>query len=234
MTPPIPSPPRLPPPPAATAALPAVMAPGRCGFALDYTETILVTDPVERVVLGVDDGSVVATEYDRAATLLKRHTFAWEPSIGDVEWTVEDGVLALAARCKYEGNCRFDHMLELPLDVAFEIAMKDAQISLGYVGGDIEVDFATGWFRGVRLRSANVAIALDAGDVSLDFAAAPATVAVDLGAGDVVVELPAGAYRCALVTDAGATTTTGVTCDDAAAAVLDVRVGAGDITVTGL
>lgn len=217
----------------ALVALPVVMAPGKCGFALDYTETFLFTEPVERVVLGADDGSVVATEYERKATLLKRHTFGWEPSVLTPTAAVTDGVLNLEARCKYAGNCRFDHMLELPEGVAFEIAMDDARVSLGYVSGDIEVDILTGWFRGVRLRAPNVAIALDEGDVTLDFEAAPETLGVDLGAGDVTVEVPAGAYQCVLVADAGATSTAGITCDDAAAAVLDVHVQTGDITVKG-
>jgi hypothetical protein len=217
----------------ALLALPVLMAPGKCGFVLDYTETFLITDPVEHVVLGADDGSIVGTEYERSATMLKRHTFGFEPSLGTTDWSVADGVLTIEARCKYEGNCRFDHMFELPLGVSFEIAMNDAQVSLGYIGGDIELSLLTGWFRGVRLLSPNVSITLDEGDVDLDFAAPPETLAVDVRAGDVVVAVPAGSYRCVLVADAGSTNITGVTCDDAATAVLDVHVQTGDITVTG-
>jgi hypothetical protein len=103
-------------------------------------------------VLGADDGSIVATMYDREATLLKRHTFGFEPSLGTVSNAVEDGALKLEARCKYEGNCRFDHMLELPLGIAFEVDMLDSQISLGYLDSDITVAFTSGWFKGVRPR----------------------------------------------------------------------------------
>lgn len=224
---------RLAPALVALLALPVVMGPGRCGFALDYTETFLITDPVERVVLGVDDGSVVATMYEREATLLKRHTFGFEPSVLSPTLEVADGVLTLEARCKYEGNCRYDHMFELPLGVAMEISMADAQISLGYIDSDIEVTFETGWFKGVRLASPNFTLSLEAGDVTLDFAAAPETVTVDVGEGSVAVEVPAGAYRCALAAS-GATKTDGITCDDAAAAALDIKVQTGDIAVTGV
>ena len=218
----------------AVLALPVVMGPGKCGFILDFTETFMITDPFGSVVLGADDGSVVATEYERNGAMLKRHTFAFEPSLANSEWSVEDGVLTAEARCKYDGNCRFDHMFELPLGVGFEITMKDSQISLGYIGGDIEVTFLTGWFRGVRLLSPNTTITLDKGDVTLDYQIPPETVTVDLGEGNVIIEVPVGAYRCALIADAGAATTNGVTCDDAAAAVLDVHVKTGDIAVTGV
>lgn len=217
----------------AVLALPVVMGPGRCGFVLDYTETQLITDELERVVLAVDDGSIVATMYDRDATLLKRHTFGFEPSLGTVSNAVEDGVLTLEARCKYEGNCRFDHMLELPLGVAFEVDMLDSQISLGYIDSDIDVNFTSGWFKGVRLASPNFTLTLETGDVTVDFAAAPEAVTIAVAAGDVTIEVPAGAYRCVL-SASGAVSNTGITCDDAAPAVLDVQVEAGDLKVTGL
>lgn len=217
----------------AVLALPVVMGPGRCGFALDYTETLLITDEIDRLVLGVDDGSVVATMYDREATLLKRHTFAFEPSLDTVSNDVEDGALKLEARCKYEGNCRFDHMFELPLGVAITITMLDSQISLGYIDSDIDVKFESGWFKGVRLASPNFDLTLTTGDVTVDFAAPPASVTIAVEEGDVALELPAGEYRCALAAG-GAVASDGITCSDAAAAVLDVKVTTGDITVTGI
>jgi len=218
----------------ALLALPFVMAPGKCGFALDFTETILIPDHVEQIVIDADDGSVVATSYARQATLLKRHTFGFEPSVGEVDFTIEDGVLHFVARCKYEGNCRFDHMLELPLGISFEITMKDSQISLGYIGGDIDVTFETGWFRGVRLESPNTRIELGEGDVTLDHATAPETVTVELGEGTVELLVPPGAYQCKFTADNGKVDTSDdITCDDAAEAVLDITVKTGDITVKG-
>ena len=225
---------RLAPAVVALLVLPVVMGPGRCGFILDYTETFLFADEIERVVLGADDGSIVATMYERGAILLKRHTFGFEPSVGSVTEAVEDGVLTLEARCKYEDNCRFDHMFELPLGIALEISMADAQISLGYIDSDIEVAFETGWFEGVRLAAPNFTLALAAGDVTVDFAAPPETVTIAVQTGDVVLAVPTGAYRCVFAAAVGKASTTGITCDDAAAAVLDVEVQVGDIVVRGV
>ena len=228
---------RLAPALAAIAALPAVMAPGRCGFALDYTETILITEKLDRIVLGIDDGSIWATMYDRQATLLKRHTFAFEPSLGEVTTPgegVEDGVMTLEARCKYEGNCSFDHMFELPLGVALEATMLEALIRIGYFNSDIDLSFTTGSVKGVRLESPNLTITAEVAELTLDFAAPPAAVTIVVQEGEVTIEVPAGEYRCALVASGGAVKNTGVTCNDTAESVLDVQLGAGDITVTGI
>lgn len=218
----------------AVAALPVMMGPGRCGFLLDYTETILITEDADRVELGVDDGSVIGTMYKREGILIKRHTFGFEPSVGLQRAEVQGGVLELESRCKYEGNCRFDHMFELPEGVDFSVTMLDSQISLGYFTGDIEVSFESGWFKGVRLESPNFTLSLITGDVTADFAAPPESVAITVGEGDVKLELPVGEYRCDLAVREGKVRTTGITCDDAAAAVLDVQVETGDLTVTGV
>jgi hypothetical protein len=177
---------------------------------------------------------VVATSYNRDGAMIKRHVFGFEPSMGLVAQAVAGDVLRLDAHCKYEGNCSFDHMLELPRGVGFEITMSEAQIGLGYLDGEIEVEVETGWFHGVRLNSPHVTIAYQDGDVILDHAVAPESVTVTVGVGDVEIELPVGAYRCDLNAGAGEVVTTDITCDDAATAVLTVEVTTGDITVTGV
>lgn len=218
----------------AVLTLPVAMGPGRCGFLLDYTETILITEDTHRVELGVDDGSVIATMFEREGILIKRHTFGFEPSVGLQRVDDVDGVLELESRCKYDGNCRFDHMFELPLGVDFAVTMADSQISLGYFTGDIEVDVQSGWFKGVRLESPNFTLSLSTGDVTADFAAAPESVAIEVGEGNVTLEVPAGSYQCDLASRTGKVASPGITCNDAAAAVLAVQVKTGDITVTGV
>jgi hypothetical protein len=91
-----------------------LMAPGKCGFALDYSNTFLITDPIDRIVIRADDGLVISTAYARDATLFKRHVFAWEPSLVEPTHGVSDRALECEARCLYEGNCRFDFMFETP------------------------------------------------------------------------------------------------------------------------
>jgi len=218
----------------AAACLPVLMGAGTCGLLLDFTETFLVTDPVHTIVIVTDDGNIDATAYERDAILLKRHTFGFEASLGKPEFSIEDGVAFYEVHCKYEGNCTFDHMFELPLGIAFDISMDHANIDIGYTDGDIEAEFDDGRFKGVRLASPRVVVTADSADVDLDFAVAPESVAVDLGEGEVILEVPAGDYRCTLAAASGDVTTMGVTCLDSATAVLDVRVGDGDIVVMGI
>ncbi len=216
----------------AFAALPATMGPGRCGFALDYTETYLITDEIDRVVLAIDDGSVISTSYERDALLLKRHVFAFEPSLETAEHEVDGRDLKLEARCKYDGNCSFDHMFETPPAVDFDITLDEGWIDLGYTRGDIVVDGRSVWFRGVQLGSRTVEVALEEGDVDVELISPPALVDVAVTTGDVTLTVPAGAYRCDF-TAGGAVRNDGVTCDETAAESLRITVGAGTITVTG-
>jgi hypothetical protein len=213
--------------------LPVFVGAGTCGLVLDYTETFLVTDPVDTIVIVTDNGNVDATAYDRDAILLKRHTFGFEASLGKPSFSIEDGVAAFEVHCKFEDKCTFDHMFELSFGVAFDIEMEHANIDIGYTDGDITVDFEDGRFKGVRLLSPRVNIAADDADVDIDYAGVPEAVAIDLGRGEVVLEVPVGEYQCLLEAE-GEVTVMGITCLDTAAAVLDVRTGDGDVLVMGI
>ena len=207
---------------------------GNCGLVLDYTETFLVTDPVDTIVLIVTDGNLDATAYDRQAILLKRHTFGFQKQLGSPEYSVEDGVLRFEAICKSEHQCTHDHMFELPLGIGFDITMADAYIDLGYIDSDIKAKFDTGRFKGIRLTSPQVTIEAGTAEIDIDLAAVPEAVTVDLGEGNVILQVPAGSYRCIFAAESGSAASIGITCDDAATAVLDVSVKTGDITVTGV
>jgi len=212
-------------------AAPLLMAPGKCGFALDYTNTFLITDPIDRIVIRADDGLVISTAYDRDATLFKRHVFAWEPSLVEPTHGVEDRALECEARCLYAGNCRFDFMFETPPAVGFDIEMKDTRVSLGYTTGDIKVSAQSGYFHGVQLRSKRVEIDYADGDVELELIEVPDLVEISAATGDVLLTVPAGPYRCEF-SASGESNVAGITCDDAADAVLTVTADAGDIDVS--
>lgn len=212
-------------------ALPLLMAPGRCGFALDYSNTFLITDPIDRIVIRADDGLVISTAYERDAVLFKRHVFAWEPSLVEPKHEVDDRALKCTAGCLYEGNCRFDFMFETPPEIGFDIDMKDTRVSLGYTTGDIKVVATSGYFHGVQLRSKHVELTYDDGDVELELIEPPESVEISVATGDVMITVPAGTYRCDL-SASGDADVAGVTCDDAATAVITVTADAGDISLS--
>lgn len=218
---------------AMVAALPLLTA-SYCGLAVDFTETFLITDPIDRIEIRVDDGNVDAVAYPREAILLKRHTFGFERIIVPAEYSVADGLISFEGHCEKQGVCSFDHLLELPLGIAFDIEMLDGRIDLGYIDAAIAVQLETGWMRGVRLAAPTCSLTADDADADLDFAVPPQSLEIDLDQGDVVLALPTGAYRCDfdVPSDAGFEGMP-ITCDDAAASVLQVRVGSGSLTITG-
>ena len=221
--------------PAALAlALPVLMG-GHCGFLLDYGETRLITDPVELIVISADDGNIDAVSFERNGILLRRHTFAYQRVLEQPSFSVEDDVLSFSAHCEDNDDiCSFDHMLELPLGVGFDITMDDAQIDMGYMEADITASFDTGYFNGVRLASPRLDVTANSAEIDADFATVPESVVIDLDHGDVTLSLPAGEYQCRLDAANGEVTFEGdgIVCNDAGTAVLDVHLGVGDIFVT--
>jgi hypothetical protein len=206
-----------------------------CGLALDYTETFLVTDPVERIEIVVEDGTIDAVSYGRDALLFKRHTFAFESILETPSFSVEDGVLHSEGHCKKNNDhCSFDHLLELPFGIGFDITMDHAGIVMAYIDGNITATFNSGHFEGNRLATPQLEISSPSAEVDADFAAVPESIVIDLDHGDVRLALPAGDYQCLLDATNGEVTVEGdgVVCNDAATAVLDVQVRVGDIFVT--
>ena len=221
-------------PAALVLALPVLMG-GHCGFLLDYGETRLINDPVELIVIEADDGNVDAVAFERAGILLRRHTFAFQRKLEPPGLSVEDGVLSFSAHCEdNDDSCSFDHMLELPFGIGFDITMDDAQIDMGYMDADITASFDTGYFNGVRLASPRLEVTANSAEIDADFAAIPESVVIDVDHGDVTLSLLAGEYQCLLDATNGEVTVEGdgIVCDDAATAVLDVHLGVGDILVT--
>jgi hypothetical protein len=125
-------------------------------------------------------------------------------------------------------------MLEVPLGVGFDLTMLDARIDIGYVNANITANIEGGFFHGVRLAAPQLELTARSAEVELDYAAVPEAIVVDIDAGEVSLAVPAGDYQCLLDAEDGAVAmqTPTVICNEMAAAVLDVRVGRGDITVT--
>jgi len=220
-------------PAALVLASPLLMG-GHCGFLLDYGETRLITDTVELIVISADDGNVDAVSFERDGILLRRHTFAFQRKLLQPTIAAEDGVLTFSAHCEdNDDSCSFDHMLELPFGIGFDITMDDAQIDMGYMDADIMASFDTGYFNGVRLASPRLEVTANSAEIDADFAAIPESVVIDLDDGEVTVSLPAGVYRCQLDATNGDVTVEGdgIVCDDAGTAMLDVHLGVGDILV---
>ena len=199
----------------------------------DFTETYLLTDPVELFEIVVDRGSLVAITYDLSAVKLKRHTFGLASSLVKPEYSIEDGVVRFESHCTgRKDECTWDHMLELPYGVGFDLTMTEALIDLTNTDGDITANFGLGDFKGSGLKSSHVDITAETATVVMEFATAPEAVTINLQAGNVTLTVPAGTYQCNFASAAGEVVMSGINCDATAASILDVQVAAGDITVS--
>jgi hypothetical protein len=201
----------------------------------DGTETSLLTDPVTRFEIVVDRGTVQAVSFDRATALVKRHTFGYRKSVAERELSFIDGVVRFESHCDSDlDECTWDHLLELPFGVSFDIEMTSALLEFANIDGDIAATFDSGRFKGTGMLSPTISVTAENAAVSIEYAQAPVALTLDLAAGSAAITLPAGDYQCNLTADAGEVITDGITCDPAASAVLDIHLGDGDIEITGV
>lgn len=214
------------------AALPALLGTSKCGIWFEFTEGFKFVAPFDHVRVDIDRGSALFVAYARPDATLKRHTSGYEPNFGPVRAEVEGGELVLAAACTADSRCWYDHMLEFPLGVSVEFTMKLGYVELGYLDRDLVVDIDEGALVARQLAAPAVDLSLGTGDILVEFAAAPQSAVIAAEAGDVDLTVPSGAYRCDFSTP-DPPALAGVTCDPAAASVLQVTIGAGALTVTG-
>lgn len=199
----------------------------------DFTETFLVTDPVDRIEIVVDRGSLRAVAYDLEVIKLKRHTFGLASSLSPAEYSVEDGLMRFEAHCTERVNeCTWDHMLELPYGVDFDLTMEEALIVLGDIDGDITATFDFGRVFGERMTTKNFAVTADSATIDFEFITPPESVTIDVQDGSVALTVPAGSYQCSFESGSDVAMS-GITCDPAAASILDVSIPNGDLTITG-
>lgn len=218
----------------AAGAVFAVALVGGCGKGIwyEFTEGFKYVEPFDHIDLDVDRGSLTFVAWPRPDATMKRHTSGFDKEFGPADAYVEDGVLVITAACKTDDRCWYDHMLEFSTGVSVAIRMKLGYVEIGYVDRELTVDLDEGGFAGVQLAGPVVEVSLGTGDIDVELVAVPERVTLVAGEGDVALTVPAGSYRCEFAAPE-APAVDGVTCDPAAAAVLDVTVEAGALTVTG-
>lgn len=216
---------------AVLAAAPLLAGTDRCGLYIESTENLQIYDDVARVVMDVHHGSVTGTAYERPSVYVKRHTSGFDPGVGDFGAEVEGDALTLTGHCDIPDECWYDHMLELPLGTGLDLTFLDGYVTLSRIDGPISARIGEGWFRGYELAAPRVDLEYEAGDVTIEFAAAPAAVTITIGSGDVELTLPAGAYACEV---SPAPKLAGITCDPAATSTLTIAVESGAVTLRGV
>lgn len=157
---------------------------------------VLVPGQVKEVVVRVDHGNLeiaasaetTQVEIVRAA----RDAAAGQGSTHDVK----DGVLTVEGRCGGLPKCRINHRLRVGIDTKVTVEIKEGDVALMDVGGDISVEVGLGNVSGLRLGAANTTVHTEGGNIDLIYAAKPQALTANAAAGDVDLRVPAGDYRC--------------------------------------
>ncbi|PCC69477.1 hypothetical protein SAMN02745121_06285 [Nannocystis exedens] len=205
--------------------------PGTCGSILDYNEIDIVLEPVARLHVTNERGTVKTITFARNGVRIWEHVFGFQISLGRQEHWVEDDTLFAHFDCREETECLDDMNFELPLGTAIELDVTDVDVDIGAPDADVTVAVEIGEVLIHEITGPNTTVEVGEGGATLTFAAAPTSVVVTVDDGAVDLDLPAGPYRCDFTVEDGEQTLDGITCDDGAAATLTVSIAHGDLTV---
>lgn len=183
---------------------------------------------VKRVIVNVDHGNVEIIASPETSTVEIVRTSKDSAGPGSMH-DMKDGVLTVEGRCGRAPKCRINHRIRVPLDTAVTITVKDGDVALMDVAGDVTVDVGLGNVSGLRLASNLADVHTEGGNIDLIFSTGPQSLAAHAAAGDIDLRVPAGDYRCDL--DKKAVPPFGVKCDEKATRVIAASTAVGRISL---
>lgn len=213
-------------------SLPVLAGAGTCGVIFDTSQRALILDPVARLEFESDSGALELLALDRHGSVVQYYLSGFQSSLEDVGYRVADDALQVFLLRGGPADINADFYLEVPLGTEVTLRAESGPVTLAGVDAPVSGTIGEGDLRGRVLAVPELDLDIVAGDVDLEWAAAPTSVRLHVGAGDVTVVLPAGNYRCELASDD--TATAGITCDAAALASLVITTDAGQIRVQGV
>jgi hypothetical protein len=175
------------------------------------TETRIVTEPVQSLVLETDAGSV---EVVRGPRLVLRETTSYRGTgaAPRPDHQLSGGVLTVES--PHCNSCATTFRVELPAGIALRASSEAGHVS----GEGLAVPE-------LRLRS-------DAGDVTAGLTTTPSLIGVQSDAGDISVTVPPGRYAVDTDTDTGDEDVTGIVNDPQAPNRITAQTDAGDVKIS--
>ncbi|MBO3751297.1 DUF4097 family beta strand repeat protein [Streptosporangiaceae bacterium NEAU-GS5] len=171
-------------------------------------------------------GDVKVVESDRSGVHVTEK-LNWSGDRPENGHRVSGGTLFLKYDC---GNCSIDYTVEVPKGMNIKVGTGAGDVRLESLTGPLKINTGSGDVTSSSLEAKQVVAETGAGDVKLNFAAAPDSVTVDTGVGDATVSVPSGEYNVSTHTGAG-DEEVGVTRNPASPHVIVVKTGAGDAHV---
>lgn len=178
------------------AAAAALLLAG-CSAPAVRSAPVVVPGTVTRLVLDVDHGNVevVATPEVTQVEIVRTTR---EAGGRGGQHELKDGELRVVGKCGSTPKCRINHRIRVPPMTAVQVSVRDGDVALMDVGGDIEVEVGLGNISGLRLTGAHVAVNTEGGNIDMIFAEAPQSLQATVAAGDIDLRVPEGVYRCEL------------------------------------
>ncbi len=197
---------------------------------LDVRGAVVVDEPIDRVEIDLDRGSVELFAADGETGVVEYHV----RGIGEIEVIpeVRDGILVIEDPCgDRDFICQSDVVLELPPEVDVDVRIGAGSLEslsmkghlTAQVGGRIDVRRHTGRVVDVVSSSGQ--------RLDLGFDAAPERVEALLAAGPIVLSVPPGAYALDLQAAGTVVVDPEILIDPTSASALVVTAEDGSITV---
>jgi DUF4097 and DUF4098 domain-containing protein YvlB len=192
-----------------------------------------VSGNITRLVLTGTEGKVRVHTGDGPVTVAEKISFTrQEPTTkhrveGSTLYVDVDGCGKTARR----DRCDVSFDIRLPGSTAVEVTLVAGAVDVRDLSGDLKVETTAGAIEASGLRSQNVDVRTEAGEVTLTHQVAPAQTSARTRAGTVTVRLPGSdSYAVDATTDAGRKVVS-VSVDPASAHRVTALTDAGDVTV---
>jgi hypothetical protein len=143
-----------------------------------------VDEPVERIIVSIDAGSVEVV-VDAGAGVIVERRLIFDDDRPEVSHSIEDGELRVEADCPvgfFRSACSVDHLLRVPGAVDIEIETSAGTVTVSGIEGEVRVDTGSGSIELVDL-SGEVQAESGAGGIVLE--GLSGDTAVDTGSGSV-------------------------------------------------
>ena len=217
----------------------------------DFSADLTVSEPCDRVVIGLEAGDVSVTRADVSEVLISWGSTGIADA-PDVDVAVVDGVLELEGRCAEGLTCGVDVAMLVPSGLALDIQTGRGDVSLSgtsggarvetgagdvalvCVAGDVQVATGAGDVVGSCIQSERLSVMTGEGDVVLDWTGPVEEASFHTADGDVVVGVPYGRYALDLYAADGDIVLAGVTSDEQAEAFLQATSVVGDLLLSGI
>ncbi len=185
------------------------------------------------VTLNVGDGNVQIRAANTRTVDVEytEHYQLKRPTVGGR--TSPAGV-SLTAHCAggvFGQNCQINYVITVPEQAPLQLHLGDGSLRLEGVSASVVARTGNGSIHGSGLRSKTLEATTGDGSVDLGWAAAPTRVTTSVGDGSINISVPRGSGPYAIQRSGSGTADVAVATDPAAAAKLDLHVGAGSLHV---